>query len=196
VSKHKSSFGLLPTLLLGGLALIGYEKASALNQVATSWQIGGLKVYGFKFPGTLECDVPVIFSNTSRQSVSFDSLNLNIWYKDSIIGSLFQKTPVLIPTGLTTVPFRVSLNLITLLSKAVSVTKAKELVVTLLTVKDWAVWFQKNLGLRDVQFKGNIVIAGVQTAINVTQDLGNVTRSTTAPAAKSTAATLTNSVTS
>lgn len=165
----------MPVLLLGGLAIIAFEKGDAAKEVSTSWKPVGLKVR--KLNGTrLECEVPVEFTNTNRQSVGFQSLQMNVLYEDESIGYVNVNTPVQIPTGQHIIKFPVTLDLFTLLRKTVDFKKLSNLLATLNGVSDWATWFSKNLGLRNVVYKGHIIFGGVQKSFELVQDLGNVQR--------------------
>ena len=176
MSKKGSSSILLPAILLGGLGILAFEKSGAVKEAATNWRPAGFKIR--KLSGTkLECELPIEFTNTSRQSVSFDALVMNVRFQGESIAfvNLQQPKPIAAQRQ-TIINVPVNIDLFTLLRKAVDWQKATSLLASLKGVSDWSTWFRKNLGLRDVEFAGNIVVAGVQKKIEFVQDLGNVTR--------------------
>lgn len=185
MGKHSRKKGgsILPMLLIGGAAVAAgitlSEKANALQRVSENWEVTGFKLLRFDGLTNAVAEVELTFFNTNRQAAVLDSLAMNVKYKSGILATvrLPHKTTIA-PQGPTPVRAEVVIRLDKLLTSAISWTETVKVLAQLKgkSLADQLKLVQQKAGLKDVQFDGDIVIAGVQRHFSFTTDLGNVTR--------------------
>lgn len=178
-NKHKGG-SVLPLLLLGSAAVAAgltlSEKAGALQRVSENWEVSGFKVIRFQGLSAV-LEVELTFYNTSRRAAVLDALTMTAKYRGGVIGVVrLPAKATIAPQGSTKIKAEVVAPLATLAAKALSVVGITALIAQMKgkPLADQVKLFQQKLGLKGVQFEGDIVVAGFQKHFSFVTDLGNV----------------------